>query len=916
MSILSNHVPLFNRIAHQTNPVFSFQDCYPHGLVHGSNPRPAEDEGVHKIAGWLRQLTEPGQVVELRAHKVSDPNSYRSWPQTWNGFFDPDHFEDLARHALELTTRAEAIWFTLNPLNPALLNRRMNRVDVAAGGDCSTDQDVSRRRWLLIDADAKRVGGVSSSDVEKAAAHKVAEQIRDYLDGKGWPRPVFADSGNGFHLLYRVDLPAADGELLKKVLTELAAKFNTDQVTIDPKVANPGRVVKLYGTMARKGDHSSERPHRWTEVLEIPNPLTAVPKELLDALVAESKEPARPERKAAQVNGGKYAVDRELVRQRARAYLDKVPSAVSGQGGHDRTFAAACALVLGFDLTVEEALPLLGQWNETCQPPWTEKELRHKLEDADKQPGERGYLLTSSRSSGINKDDADSSAEPVKQDDDPHRLARILLQEDYTHRGTVTLRFWQDQWWEWADGAYRLLGEKELRARIWSGVEKEFNRLNLAKEEGRTAANGSGRSQRGSAPYTLKVSTGLVANVLNALSGEVLVAETVKQPAWLPDVGPAVKHDYIALRNGLLSLKGLLAGNPQLVPHSPRWFCPVCLPYDFDPTAQCPKWEKFLQRNLENDQDRIALLQEWFGYCLVNDTSHQKFLVLEGEGSNGKSVVCAALTAMLGEPNVSNVPLEAFGQRFALTGTIGRLANIASEVGELDKMAEGLLKSFTAGDRMTFDRKGISPIEALPTARLVLATNNKPRFSDRSGGIWRRMLLMPFRVEIGAGERVYGMDKAQWWADEGELPGIFNWAVDGLRRLRRQNRFTETQVCKDAQDQYRADCSPARSFLLETCREEAGSQVPTQTLYEQYRRWCQENGYQALGERQFGKEVFRTYPTAKKRKLGGRNDRLNVYEGIKFLGPPPRDLWHACQGFASDTLATVGRDLPAEGFGR
>src|SRR5205814_4102 len=148
----------------------------------------------------------------------------------------------------------------------------------------------------------------------------------------------------------------------------------------------------------------------------------------------------------------------------------------------------------------------------------------------------------------------------------------------------------------------------------------------------------------------------------------------------------------------------------------------------------------------------------------------------EGEGANGKSVVCGVLTALLGGGNVAHVPLESFGERFALNQTLGKLANIASEVGELDKVAEGKLKGFTSGERMMFDRKGRDPVEAMPTARLVLATNNRPRFSDKSDGVWRRMLLIPFQVQITAEERVYGMDKPDWWIEKGELPGIFNWA--------------------------------------------------------------------------------------------------------------------------------------------
>src|SRR5262249_22303426 len=149
-----------------------------------------------------------------------------------------------------------------------------------------------------------------------------------------------------------------------------------------------------------------------------------------------------------------------------------------------------------------------------------------------------------------------------------------------------------------------------------------------------------------------------------------------------------------------------------LRPHSPAWFSPVCLPYAHDPAADCPGWKNALGRSLGGDAERVALVQEWFGYCLLPDTSLQKFMMAYGEGENGKSVLCAALTALLGEANVANVPLERFGERFALTQTLGKLANVASEVGELDRAAEGTLKSFTGGDRMMFDRKGKDPVEA------------------------------------------------------------------------------------------------------------------------------------------------------------------------------------------------------------
>jgi hypothetical protein len=88
----------------------------------------------------------------------------------------------------------------------------------------------------------------------------------------------------------------------------------------------------------------------------------------------------------------------------------------------------------------------------------------------------------------------------------------------------------------------------------------------------------------------------------------------------------------------------------------------------------CPRWLRFLEEVLEGDKDRISLLQEWFGYCLTHDTSLHAFMVLEGSGANGKSVVCEILTKMLGVDNVSNVPLEVFADRFQLATTLGKLS--------------------------------------------------------------------------------------------------------------------------------------------------------------------------------------------------------------------------------------------------
>src|SRR5262249_12354719 len=125
-------------------------------------------------------------------------------------------------------------------------------------------------RWLPIDADPRRPKDISSTEAEKAKALEVIQAARCHLTGLGWPSPVLADSGNGYHLLYRIDLPAGDGGLVERMLKAVAAQFDTDAVALDQKVFNPARVWKLYGTMSCKGDSTPDRPHRRSRILEVP----------------------------------------------------------------------------------------------------------------------------------------------------------------------------------------------------------------------------------------------------------------------------------------------------------------------------------------------------------------------------------------------------------------------------------------------------------------------------------------------------------------------------------------------------------------------------------------------------------------------------------------------------------------------
>jgi hypothetical protein len=237
------------------------------------------------VAKWLALFVRPGDVAELRGLHVQQRYGR---PQTVAGFFDGAHLDEMAREALALTSKARGVYFTLNPLKPEILARCANRTKNADTGDLASDHHVARRRWLLCDVDAVRLAGIGATDAEKTAALDVVNAIRHNLDALGWPAPILADSGNGFHLFYPLDLPAADGGVVERCLAALASRFDTDAAKVDKAVHNAARIVKVPGTEARKGDATIDRPHRRGAILDVPAELRSVPPHLLDALAAEA----------------------------------------------------------------------------------------------------------------------------------------------------------------------------------------------------------------------------------------------------------------------------------------------------------------------------------------------------------------------------------------------------------------------------------------------------------------------------------------------------------------------------------------------------------------------------------------------------------------------------------------------------
>lgn len=213
------------------------------------------------------------------------------------------YFSDADTLIAELTGHTQSsanenIYITLNPPEDACYSRKQRDHFVKGATPTTSDTDIAALRWLMIDLDPERTKGASSSDAEFAEAHDKAKRIFKFMKVTGWNDPIVAESGNGVHLLYRIALEnrADNVELLKNCLAALDLMFSDELVKVDVKTFNPARVCKLYGTIAKKGADTPERPHRMSRILYAPDNIEVNKRVLLQALADRMPKPEQPAR--------------------------------------------------------------------------------------------------------------------------------------------------------------------------------------------------------------------------------------------------------------------------------------------------------------------------------------------------------------------------------------------------------------------------------------------------------------------------------------------------------------------------------------------------------------------------------------------------------------------------------------------
>lgn len=331
---------------------------------------------------------------------------------------------------------------------------------------------------------------------------------------------------------------------------------------------------------------------------------------------------------------------------------------------------------------------------------------------------------------------------------------------------------------------------------------------------------------------------------------------------------------WIAMRNGLLDVEAAARGESVvLLDHTPDFFSTYALPYDWNPTAPCPRFMRFMEES-QPDAGGRDMCQMLAGLLLVPDTSFQVFWILYGDGGCGKSTYMAIIREMLGRDNVCRVPLADFADKFKVGNLTQKLANLVDDSPTADGMRnsmngiEGALKEATGGRAtMNFEPKGVdADTSRLVTARCVFCQNPPlPYFVDRSEGLWRRLRVIPFPVRFDGTAARNPHLAEEIIADE--LPGVFAWAVRGLGRLRPLGGFPQSAAGEAIIAEHRATCDREKTFLGDRYTYSPGAFTPSSVIFAAYKEWCGEEGYSAKGGGNFVQEVRRVFPRVEHVKM-------------------------------------------------
>lgn len=450
----------------------------------------------------------------------------------------------------------------------------------------------------------------------------------------------------------------------------------------------------------------------------------------------------------------------------------------------------------------------------------------------------------------------------------PLDVAREFVRAHHDREETALLRSHRGSFYTWDGQCWIETPDADLRSQIYTWAEPAFYWK---------------PSRDGATPEPWRPTKRKISDVVDALAAAVHLPSEVTAPCWIHNGESVPAEELIPMRNGLLHIP-----TRTLMAHTPGLWAHHALPFEYDPDAPIPqRWLAFMGQLWKNDAESVGALQEAFGYILSADTSLQKMLLLVGPKRSGKGTIGRVLTGLLGAHNVAAPTLAGLSTNFGLSPLINSPLALISDArlsgrSNASVVVERLL-SISGEDTITIDRKYLDPWTGRLPTRFVILTNELPRLSDSSGALASRFVILVLKVSF------YGEEDPKLTSKLlGEAPGIFNWALDGLDRLRERGHFEQPASAREQLEVLEDLASPVAAFIRERCRVGDEHGVLVDDLFQAWKVWCVEQGDQSAGLKStFGRNLRAAEPRVHKvRVRTGADDgdddadRVARYHGI------------------------------------
>jgi P4 family phage/plasmid primase-like protien len=332
--------------------------------------------------------------------------------------------------------------------------------------------------------------------------------------------------------------------------------------------------------------------------------------------------------------------------------------------------------------------------------------------------------------------------------------------------------------------------------------------------------------------------------------------------------------------NGTINLR-----TGKLLPHRKTDNLTKLIPVNYDPEAECPRWELFLKEIFMGDKDLITFIKYAVGYSLTGSIKEECIFICYGTGRNGKSKLLDTIEFLMGDYG-RNVDPSTFEESRKFSGSasedIARLKDArfisTIETAEGRKMAEGLIKKMT-GDRIITARELYkSSIQFEQKYKLWIATNHKPIIKGTDNAIWERIKLIPFEMYFSEEKR----DKDLLQKLIAEAPGILNWAIEGCLNWQSGGLYpVSSGRVKEATDKYRNEMDLLGEFVEEKCIQNPSATVSKQLIYNTYLDWCKDSGIQYPESKiRFGRRLKDSYKASD--DGDPVQDNVRIWKGIKL----------------------------------